>query len=167
MAEDDNTPFTKKPSDETSEEASSEETPSEETPSEETLSEELESQGISPEAEGFMPEGLKALLERPITEEDVYFLLGRYPYLEICDVNNPMKEEGAIPELRKTSSGWVVHDYGNYMAVSAGVNAFGNKSLKDIAKEYELAIHDDPYTRRKGLDQGSITFHKSLFALRA
>jgi len=62
----------------------------------------------------------QSAMDRPITEDDIYALLGRYPYVEITDPNNRQVAENAVPEIIASEAGWLIHDYGNLLRATAG-----------------------------------------------
>lgn len=67
-----------------------------------------------------------------VTDEDVLYLLQRYPYLQLlntqADFSNILP-----PTFINADSGWIIHDYGDAMSTSPGEKLFGpgNPELKD------------------------------------
>jgi len=64
-------------------------------------------------------EGKIEALTRPITEDEIYWVLSRWPYLELCDSREPedVKPAKAV-RVTETAVGWKVHDYGNILRTS-------------------------------------------------
>jgi len=69
-------------------------------------------------ASGHKNKDLEEVLTRPISEADFYYLLGKYPYLEICDPAAPVIITGRKAHISKSSAGWSIHDYGNVIRTS-------------------------------------------------
>ena len=45
-------------------------------------------------------EAMETIFDHPITPQEFYFLLSRYPYLQICNADDPFIPEGKeIPEV--------------------------------------------------------------------
>jgi len=57
-------------------------------------------------------------IDRPITHEEFYYLLSKYPYLEICDAKLTDIEPSNPLMKRKAKTGWIIHDYGNILRVA-------------------------------------------------
>jgi hypothetical protein len=75
---------------------------------------------------------------RPVSHEDVAYLLHKYPFLQM--INSDARFEGEIiPKFVEAESGWVIHDYGDAMSSSPGENLFGGWNdlafLKAIMEE--------------------------------
>lgn len=52
--------------------------------------------------------------ERDVTHEEFYYLLGRYPYLELCNMDDPEATDTPV-RLHKAQSGWLIHCYDNIL----------------------------------------------------
>jgi len=59
------------------------------------------------------------IFEREITPQEFYYLLSRYPYLEICDVDYPYIDKGTKPEIIVASNGWHIYNYGTVIAAGS------------------------------------------------
>jgi len=57
---------------------------------------------------------------RPVSDEDVAFLLSRYPFLQIVNNASDFSEEFKL-SIVSANSGWVMHDYGDAISVSSGL----------------------------------------------
>ena len=62
--------------------------------------------------ESEIQDAMESIFDRPITPQEFYFLLSRYPYLQICDVEHPYIDEGVVPKVTTSPSGWEIHNYG-------------------------------------------------------
>lgn len=66
-------------------------------------------------AEELQAEIQKALVEareRPINPMEFYYLLTRYPYLEISKFDAESPPPNVTPKLHTLDNGWIIHDYG-------------------------------------------------------
>ncbi len=61
---------------------------------------------------------------RPITHQEVEYLLSLYPYLQVIS-SEAIWEEEIIPQFKKAPTGWLIHDYGQAMSTSPGKNLYG------------------------------------------
>lgn len=66
---------------------------------------------------------------RPVKHEDVFYLVNRYPFLQMIS-SNPSFEGEMQVKLHTAKSGWVIHDYGDAMSSSPGELLFGNYSVE-------------------------------------
>jgi hypothetical protein len=66
----------------------------------------------------------------PIKHEDVLYLLGRYPFLQIISTD-PNFTADTEPKFISAHTGWTIHDYGDAMSTSLGPLLFGNYSEED------------------------------------
>jgi hypothetical protein len=73
---------------------------------------------------------------RPVSHQEVEYLLGIYPYLQMIS-SEAVWEEEIIPRFKTASSGWVIHDYGQAMSTSPGKYLFGpgNPELREEEEE--------------------------------
>ncbi|HVV69832.1 MAG TPA: hypothetical protein VHE99_12530 [Gammaproteobacteria bacterium] len=69
---------------------------------------------------------------RPVSHQEVEYLLRLYPYLQMIN-SEAVWEEEIIPRFKRAPSGWVIHDYGQAMSTSPGKYLFGpgNPELKE------------------------------------
>jgi hypothetical protein len=63
----------------------------------------------------------------PIRHQDVLYLLSRYPFLQLVNINAAFPEE-IHPKFVNSESGWVIHDYGDALSASPGELLFGDYS---------------------------------------
>lgn len=63
----------------------------------------------------FLEKAKAAAKARPMTEDDFYYLVSRYPYLEIADINTEFFAPSQTPEFIKAKNGWVIHNTGNIL----------------------------------------------------
>ena len=63
----------------------------------------------------------------PVKHEDVLYLLGRYPFLQIISTS-PNFAADMEPKFITAQSGWIIHDYGDAMSTSPGELLFGKTS---------------------------------------
>lgn len=76
-------------------------------------------------------------INRPITPEEVQYLLQLYPFLQILN-SEPNWGPDINVKLVTTQSGWVIHDYDQALSVSPGELLFGyKKAPPSDAKEEE------------------------------
>lgn len=61
---------------------------------------------------------------RPVSHQEVEYLLRIYPYLQMIS-SEAVWEEEIIPQFKIAPSGWVMHDYGQAMSTSPGKYLFG------------------------------------------
>ncbi len=86
--------------------------------------------------EGLKKLGLKpSVWERPITPEEIQYLLDHCPFLQIVSSNvvDPLAE----PVFFTAQSGWVVHNYGDAMSSSPGHLLFGGGDFRMRASDEE------------------------------
>ncbi len=63
---------------------------------------------------------------RPVTNEDVQYLLSRYAYLDICNSDVAEIPPDTLPvKVIKTSNNWQIHDRGERLTLGVGRLAFG------------------------------------------
>jgi hypothetical protein len=60
------------------------------------------------------------LFNRPLSQEEFYYLLSLYPYITVCDHNNAFIGPDEIPKRLKTENGWNMFVYES--AVCLGTN---------------------------------------------
>ena len=53
----------------------------------------------------------KEALERAVNPTEFFYLLSRYPYLEIGNFGADIPPEEAEPKIHALDNGWVIHDY--------------------------------------------------------
>lgn len=58
----------------------------------------------------------QSIFEREISAKEYYYLLSRYPYLEICNTDYPYIDRGSKPTVTKAKNGWPIYNYGNVIA---------------------------------------------------
>ncbi len=63
--------------------------------------------------------------DRPVSHEDVNYLLRLYPFVQMIN-SEAVWEETVIPQFSKAPCGWLIHDYGQAMSVSRGNYLFGD-----------------------------------------
>ena len=63
--------------------------------------------------------------DRPITAEDIQYLLDHYPYLQILN-DRAEFAEAVEPQFVRSHSGWVIHDYIDAMTSSPGEFLFSH-----------------------------------------
>jgi|GEM_PF-3030938 len=56
------------------------------------------------------------IYNRNITPQEFYYLLSRYPYLQLCDANYPYVDQGTQVEILETECGWKVYNYRTLLA---------------------------------------------------
>ncbi len=54
----------------------------------------------------------ESIFSRPITPQEFYFLLSRYPFLQICDADYPYIDAGTEAKVVHAQNGWIMHSYG-------------------------------------------------------
>jgi len=67
--------------------------------------------------------------KRPISREDIQYLLDRYPYLQMINTEATFSYPITIRFVR-SDSGWVMHDYGDAICASPGDAMYGKGPLK-------------------------------------
>lgn len=74
----------------------------------------------------------------PIRNEDILYLVNRYPFLQLIS-QEPSFSDELQPKLIQANSGWIIHDYGDAMSSSPGELLYGDYSaaIKTLAKEEE------------------------------
>jgi len=85
-------------------------------------------------ADGKLPEAealAQQALSRPITHEEFYHLLGRYPSLHIRDIKGAKPTKGRKPEITKAHNGWTIHDYGDEILTTPGRLVYGGYVSSD------------------------------------
>lgn len=58
----------------------------------------------------------QTIFQRDLTPTEFYYLLSRYPYLEICNVDYPYIDNATIPIIHTADNGWKIYDYGSVLA---------------------------------------------------
>jgi len=58
------------------------------------------------------------IYDRKLTRNEILYLLSRYPFLEICDHENPYLDETIMPEVIIADNGWRIFDYGSAIFTS-------------------------------------------------
>ena len=70
-------------------------------------------------------ESIQKASSRPVTQEDIQYLLDHYPYLQIlndrADFSEPIE-----PQFVRGESGWLIHDYFDALAASPGEFLFSH-----------------------------------------
>lgn len=61
---------------------------------------------------------------RPITHDDIQYLLDHYPFLQLLSTD-PQFDPNNEPKFITVQSGWVVHDYGAALSSSPGQHLLG------------------------------------------
>lgn len=56
------------------------------------------------------------IFNREITQQELYYLLGRYPYLELCDADYPYVDKAKGLEIITAKTGWKIYNYGSVIA---------------------------------------------------
>ncbi len=60
------------------------------------------------------------IFERDITPQEFYYLMSRYPYLELCDADYPFIDKGTKPKIiTAETTGWKIYNYGTVLAVGS------------------------------------------------
>lgn len=77
---------------------------------------------------------IDSVFEREITPQEFYYLLSCYPYLEICDANNPYIDETKPPEIYHSRVGWTVVDYGSVLIT--GACEYSARSLARLRRQH-------------------------------
>jgi hypothetical protein len=70
-----------------------------------------------------------------ISPETLAYLRECYPYLQVISMQAKF-EESVIPQFKKSSCGWVIHDYGQAMSSSSGHYLHGERN-PDLIKKGE------------------------------
>jgi hypothetical protein len=88
--------------------------------------------------EGYMPPQ-ELIWDRDLTQLEFYYLLSRYPYLELYnrDVLQPAIQPA--PQFKKAKSGWIIYDYGDVIC-SAGAEL----PIKEIRRLYKTLLKETP-----------------------
>jgi len=100
-------------------------------------------------------------LTRPITEDDVYFLLGKYPYLELGDIksgDHPTPERPA--EHRRAKNGWIIHDHGNILR--AAQSELASYKVYGTVISIPPAAREDEDEDEGGEGVGELTGHGTI-----
>jgi len=63
-------------------------------------------------------QAFETIFDRPLTRTEFLYLLSRYPFLELCDHENPYLDDTKIPEVIIADNGWRIFDYGNAIFTS-------------------------------------------------
>lgn len=87
---------------------------------------------------------LEEVIARPISQAEIDHLQQIHAYLIITDGSKPVYEPTGPATLVRASSGWLIHDHGNYLSASAGLYAYGfhpdvlkQKAINDPDEEDE------------------------------
>lgn len=89
--------------------------------------------------------------DRPITEEDINYLLQLYPYIQIMNSEPEWGEDINTEFIKSRGSNWIIHDYGEALSTSPGKYLFGESEEDDaddkanrqgtiINQTYETAV---------------------------
>ncbi len=80
--------------------------------------------------------GVKALGEkalgadaaRPVSSQEIQYLINRYPFLRVLDAQTDFNEIEVLPSPRlvKADTGWLMQDFGFYICSSPGELLYGN-----------------------------------------
>lgn len=93
---------------------------------------------------------LEEVITRPISQAEIEHLQQIHAYLVITDGSKPVYEPSGPATLVRASSGWLIHDHGNYLTASAGLYAFGYHP--DVLKQ--KAINDPDEEDEEGGGSG-------------
>ena len=61
----------------------------------------------------------KDVINRPITHEDIYYLLMRYSHLHVCDPNEAYIDYTVPAEKKRLANGWTILDHGKLIRTTA------------------------------------------------
>ena len=64
-------------------------------------------------------EAQQSIFDRDITPTEFYYLLGRYPYLEIANAADRVIDPSVAPEQYRTKTGWQALDFGNVLIIGS------------------------------------------------
>ncbi len=73
----------------------------------------------------------EAAVGRPISEEDIRYLLELYPFLQVINNEATFEDDAGVKLITAQKSGWTVHDYGDAMSSSPGRFMFGDDFVED------------------------------------
>ncbi|MCD6056277.1 MAG: hypothetical protein K0R12_1239 [Gammaproteobacteria bacterium] len=88
--------------------------------------------------EGHMP-NQEMIWDRNLTQLEFYYLLSRYPYLELYNRDKPQPAIQTVPGFKKSKSGWLIYDYGDVIC-SAGTEL----PIKEIRRLYKTLLKETP-----------------------
>ena len=71
----------------------------------------------------------KSVFERDITPDEFFYLMGCYPYLEICDTDYPFIDAGTKPKIIDMPNGWKIFDFKSVLVA-------GNSELLQRERSY-------------------------------
>ncbi len=107
-----------------------------------------------------LPELLKEVITRPLSGDDVEYLQKIHAYLAITNPERPMFEPEGEAAIWRSTSGWLIYDYGNYIVTSSGIFAYGYHPDSLKQKAINDLPDDDKGGRRRKIDYnqtGTIT----------
>ena len=76
------------------------------------------SQDDEKQASELAKQAFETMFDRELTRTEFLYLLSRYPFLELCDHENPYLDETKMPEVIIADNGWRIFDYGNAIFTS-------------------------------------------------
>ena len=90
----------------------------------------------------FPPQTIEQIITRPISRQEVDYQLRCYAYLELCNADQLSDLPSGKPNaLIRSVSGWLIHDYGNFLCSSPGKLRYGYHPEANDG----LAINDGVY----------------------
>lgn len=92
---------------------------------------------------------------RPITHEDIAYLLAHCPFLQIVNVNAGESDSLPKPRLIRARSGWIIHYYGDAMSSSPGEWLLGGGDFRMLL--------GDQAQNTAIINPGKGTIHKQAF----
>ncbi len=90
---------------------------------------------ISEQMDASMTAEIQKAVDRPVTEQDIAYLLHHYPYLQILNDRADFAEQ-IEPQFVRSDSGWLIHDYVEALSSSPGEFLFSHAdSFAAFAKD--------------------------------
>ena len=106
------------------------------------------------------------VINRPITHEDIYYLLQRYAHLHICDPAQATIDYATPAKEVQMANGWTLLDHGNLIRVAApqlsmdGYNGMISDEIGEVLPAKKQGAEDD--TAGGGSAGGFISGHGTL-----
>lgn len=88
---------------------------------------------LSQQAKEILESAKDSLFDRPIKQDELYYLLSLYPYIVVCNADNAFLGPGEKPTRFRTKNGWIAVEYAD--AIVMGTNYW---EAERYASEHDL-----------------------------
>ncbi len=82
-------------------------------------------------AKGELSHAMDEAAQRPITPEEIYYLLSKYAYIKVHHPDGFKPTAGRTPTITHVKGGWDLYDYGDLVAVCPGEYLHGAREGKE------------------------------------